>query len=122
MIPFEKMTVYTDYITNEIKQHLETVIRPWNPVDQFYGGILKTVGKVCYGESNYVTGPLTKTIYIEDNTGTHYKVSVEDLKQVKGHGWITHSEADELDVHYDKDLQVYVKTTSDSNGQVCFDF
>ena len=106
-------TVYTDYITNEIKQHLEAYREPL---------CLKTVGKVCYGESNYVSGPLTKTIYVEDNTGTHYKVSVEDLKQVKGHGWITHSEADELDVHYDKDLKVYVKTTSDSNGQVSFNF
>ena len=120
------MTVYTDYISYEIQQHLTRCTE--SPVTQHpflptpREPIVETVGKVCYSGSNYVSGPLTKTIYVEDRNGTHYKVSVEDLKQVKGHGWITHSEADELDVHYDKDLQVYVKTTHDSNGQVRFNF
>ena len=73
--------------------------------------IIKKVGKVNYGESNYATGPMTKTIYVEDTFGSHYKISIEDLKHVKGHGWITHAEADKLDIHYDKDLGYYVVNT-----------
>ena len=73
--------------------------------------IIEKVGKVNYGESNYATGPMTKTIYVEDAFGSHYKVSIEDLKHVKGHGWITHKEANELDVHYDRKLGTYIVST-----------
>ena len=136
------MTIYTDYISLEIQQHLTKCAESPELKHHFYPTpvepIVETVGKVCYGRSNYVSGPLIKTVYVEDTFGTHYKVSVENLMPVKGHGWITHSEADELDVHYDKDLKVYVKTTPeykawltetraslghvDSNGQVSFNF
>ena len=73
---------------------------------------MEKVGKVNYGESNYGSGPLTKTIYVEDAFGTRYKISVEDLKEVKGHGHIRKTEADKLGwfgdgVHWDKDEGIY---------------
>ena len=113
------MAVYTDYIVQEIKQNLkECADTP--KLDHHYfmtplEPIVGEVGKVNYGESNYASGPLTKTIYLSDAFGTRYKVSVEDLKHVKGHGWITYEEADELDVHYDKELGYYVVNTSEYN-------
>ena len=69
-----------------------------------------------YSESNYACGPLTKTIYCEDEFGNRYKISVEDLKQVKGHGWITKAEADKLDTHYDRDLKMDVVSTPEYNA------
>ena len=107
--------VYTDYITMEIKQNLKECSKT-PKLDHHYFAtptepLIKDVGKVNYGESNYATGPLTKTIYLSDACGTRYKVSVEDLKHVKGHGWITHAEANKLDIHYDKDLGYYVVNT-----------
>ena len=109
------MAVYTDYIAHEIKQNLkECSEKP--KLDHGYFQtplvpIVNKVGKVNYGESNYAVGPMTKTIYVEDGFGTHYKVSVEDLKHVKGHGWITHTEANELGVHWDRDEEIYVVDT-----------
>ena len=114
------MTVYTDYISLDIQQHLTKCADAPELEHHFYPTpvepIVETVGKICYGESNYVAGPLTKNIYVEDRNGTRYKVSVENLMPVKGHGWITYSEADELDVHYDKDLKVYIKNTPEYNA------
>ena len=111
---------YTDYITQEIKQNLkECADKPklnhhyyMTPLEPLVGD----VGKMNYGESNYASGPLTKTIYLSDAFGTRYKVSVEDLKHVKGHGWITYEEADELDVHYDRDLGYYIVSTPEYNA------
>ena len=119
------MTVYTDYISYEIQQHLtkcaefptlESVFLGQHPCAVPTEPIVESVGKVCFGQSNYVSGSLIKTIYLEDINGTRYKVSVENLMPVKGHGWVTHAEADELDVHYDKDLEVYVKNTPEYNA------
>ena len=106
---------YCDYIGIEIKQGLEKCIeRPQFESNYWIKPavpIIEKVGKVNYGESNYGSGPMTKTIYVEDAFGSHYKISIEDLKQVKGHGWITHAEADELDVHYDRNLGTNVVST-----------
>ena len=106
--------VFTDYIAHEIKQNLDVCAKD-PQLDHSYfttplEPIINKVGKVNYGESNYASGPLTKTIYLEAY-GTRYKVSVEDLKHVKGHGWITHDEANELEVHWDRDEKIYVVDT-----------
>jgi len=106
---------YCDYIGIEIKQGLEKCIE----APQFESNvwlkpavpIIKKVGKVNYGESNYATGPMTKTIYVEDTFGSHYKVSIEDLTHVKGHGWITREEAFDLGTHYDKDEGTHIVDT-----------
>ena len=106
---------YTDYIGIEVKQALEKCIEKPQFESNYWikpaVPIIEKVGKVNYGESNYATGPMTKTIYVEDAYGSHYKVSIEDLKHVKGHGWITHKEANELDVHYDRKLGTYIVST-----------
>ena len=110
------MAVYTDYIAQEIKQNLNECsenaklnhgyfARPLEP-------LVGEVGKVNYGESNYAVGPLTKTIYLSDAFGKRYKISVEDLKHVKGHGHITYAEADKLGwfgdgVHWDREEGIY---------------
>ncbi len=111
---------YNDYIAHEIKQNLTKCIDKAQLNHGYFTTplvpLVGKVGKVNYGESNYASGPLTKTIYVEDAFGSHYKISVEDLKHVKGHGWITHEEADELDVHYDKDLGYYVVSTPEYNA------
>ena len=113
------MAVYTDYIAHEIKQNLNECAKSAKLTTTHFARplepIVEKIGKVNYGESNYAIGPLTKTIYLSDAFGTRYKVSVEDLKHVKGHGWITHEEADELDVHYDRDLGYYVVSTPEYN-------
>ena len=106
---------YCDYIGIEVKQALEKCIEEPQFESNYWikpaVPIIEKVGKVNYGESNYATGPMTKTIYVEDAFGSHYKVSIEDLKHVKGHGWITHEEANELDVHYDKELGTNIVST-----------
>ena len=111
---------YCDYIGIEVKQGLEKCIEAPQFESNYWTKpavpIIEKVGKVNYGESNYATGPMTKTIFVEDTFGSHYKISIEDLKHVKGHGWITHAEADELDVHYDKDLGYYVVSTPEYNA------
>ena len=49
-------------------------------------------------------------VIISDTAGNRYKVSVEDLKKVRGQGWITHAEADKLDLAYDREEGIhYVK-------------
>ena len=106
---------YTDYIGIEIKQGLEKCIEKPQFEHHYFKtpeyNIIEKVGKVNYGESNYATGPMTKTIFVEDAFGSHYKVSIEDLKHIKGHGWITHKEADKIDHHYDRDLGTYIVDT-----------
>ena len=116
------MAVYTDYIGLEIKSALDKVADEGPQFEHHYWKkptlpIIKkgSVGSVNYGESNYGSGPLTKTIYCEDEFGNRYKVSVENLKQVKGHGWITYAEADKLDTHYDRDLKMHVVSTPEYN-------
>ena len=107
---------YVDYIAHEIKQNLVKCAEKPQLEHGFYRTpavpVIGKVGKVNYGESNYATGPMTKTIYVEDAYGTHYKVSVEDLKHVKGHGWITYKAANKLGwfgagVHWDREEGIY---------------
>ena len=106
---------YTDYIGIEVKQALEKCIEEPQFESNYWikpaTNIIEKVGKVNYGESNYATGPMTKTIFVEDAFGSHYKVSIEDLKHIKGHGWITHKEANKIDHHYDRDLGTYIVDT-----------
>jgi hypothetical protein len=106
---------YTDYIGIEVKQALEKCIEKPQFEHHYFKtpeyNIIEKVGKVNYGESNYATGPMTKTIFVEDAFGSHYKVSIEDLKHIKGHGWITHKEANKIDHHYDRDLGTYIVDT-----------
>ena len=110
------MAIYTDYIAHEIKQNLKECSEKPKLDHGYYTTpavpIVEKVGKVNYGESNYGSGPLTKTIYVEDAYGTRYKISVENLKEVKGHGHITHAEADKLGwfgdgVHWDRKEGIY---------------
>jgi|TARA_B100000953_G_scaffold286379_1_gene267753 hypothetical protein len=105
---------YTDYIAQEVKQNLVKCSENAQLDHHFYTTplepIIGDVGKVNYGESNYAVGPLTKTIFVSDVFGNRYKVSIEDLKKVKGKGFITHAEADKLDLGYDREEGIhYVK-------------
>ena len=106
---------YCDYIGMEIRDGLRRCIeKPRFKEGYFKHPIEPLISKVTRtssAESNYATGPLTKTIFVEDAFGARYKVSVEDLKEVKGHGWITHAEADKLEVHWDRDEHIYVVDT-----------
>jgi len=98
---------YNDYIIREIAQLLKGLIKQPMLDHHFFQTplepLIKEVSHVSYKESNYAVGPLTKVIYCEDTFGNRYKVSVEDLKNVKGKGWITHAEADKLNLEYIKD-------------------
>ena len=140
------MAVYTDYIAREIKHALEVCSVEPQASSVLFGTPLESlikkdsVGWVSSSETNYVTGPLTKTIYLADEYGTRYKVTVENLKHVKGHGHITHKEADNLGwfghgVHWDRKEGIYKEddtkyvsrlTTERAkwvgNRQVSFDF
>ena len=116
------MAVYADYIAREIKHALDVCSVEPQASSVLFGTpptpLIKkdSVTWVSSSESNYAIGPMTKTIYLADEFGTRYKVSVEDLKHVKGHGWITHAEADELDVHYDKELGTNIVSTPEYNA------
>tara|TARA_Y100000590_G_C15594018_1_gene967257 strand:+ start:413 stop:739 length:327 start_codon:yes stop_codon:yes gene_type:complete len=105
------MAVYTDYISYEIAQNLKECEKEPKLNHHFFRTplepLIKNVGKVNYGESNYACGPLTKTIYLEDTLGQRYKVSVEDLKHVKGHGWITHEEYNKLNTQWNREEKIY---------------
>ena len=77
-----------------------------------------SVSGVSFKESNYATGPLTKTLYFEGSNGVRYKISIENLKEVKGHGHITYAEADKLGwfgegVHWDKDEGIYKESDAE---------
>ena len=140
------MAVYADYIAREIKHALDVCSVEPQASSVLFGTPLEPLIKkdsvtwVSSSESNYATGPLTKTIYLADEYGTRYKVSVEDLKHVKGHGWITHEKADKLGwlghgVHWDKEEGIYKEDDADyvswlaterakwsSNKQISFNF
>ena len=131
--------VFTYNIAKDIKEALEK-----NSKESM--SLIKedSVSGVSFKESNYATGPLTKTLYFEGSNGVRYKISIEDLKEVKGHGHITHAEADKLGwfgegVHWDKDEGIYKESDAeyvswvaeerakmvrndDVSGQLSFDF
>jgi len=107
---------YCDYIGMEIRDGLRQCIEKPRFKEGYYKHpaypIISKVTRVCSAETNYAVGPLKKSIYVEDAFGNRYKVSVEDLKKVKGHGWITNAEADKLGfkqdgVHWDREERVY---------------
>ena len=102
---------YTDYIVREVEQLFNRLVKAPELDHHFYqtplDPIIKDVSSVSYKESNYAVGPLTKTIFVSDTSGNRYKVSIEDLKNVKGKGWITHAEANKLDLIYDRDEKRY---------------
>ena len=100
-------TVFTHSLARDIREALQK-----NSKDPF--SVIKedSISRVSFKESNYATGPLTKILYLEAINGVRYKISIEDLKEVKGHGHITHAEADKLGwfgdgVHWDKDEGIY---------------
>ena len=112
------MAVYADYIAREIKHALEVCSEEPQASSVLFGTPVSPLIKkdsvtwVSSSESNYATGPMTKTIYLADEFGTRYKVSVEDLKHVKGHGHITYKEANKLGwfghgVHWDREEGIY---------------
>ena len=107
--------VFCDYIAREIEDALSQVTTESSLVDT---PILKEISPVSASESNYATGPLTKTVYVEDVFGTKYKVSIEDLKHVQNVGWVTYDKAEKLDVHYDRDLKCYVVSTPEYKEQI----
>ena len=107
---------YCDYIGMEIRDGLRRCIEKPRFKEGYYTHpmtpLISKVTRVSSAETNAAVGPMTKTIYVEDTFGARYKVSVEDLKEVKGHGWITKAEADKLGwfeagVHWDRDEQIY---------------
>ena len=112
--------IYTDYIAREVAQNLKKCSEKALLDHHFFQTplepIIGEVGKINYGESNYASGPLTKTIFVSDTFGNRYKISVEDLRQVKGHGFITYEEADKLDTHYDRDIRMHVVSTPEYNA------
>ena len=140
------MAVYTDYIAREIKHALEVCSVEPQASSVLFGTPLESlikkdsVGWVSSSETNYVTGPLTKTIYLADEYGTRYKVTVQNLKHVKGHVHITHKEADKLGwfghgVHWDRKENIYKEDDTEyvsrltterakwvGNRQASFDF
>ena len=131
--------IFTYDITKDIKKALEK-----NSKELM--SLIKegSVSGVSFKESNYATGPLTKILYLEAINGVRYKISIEDLKEVKGHGHITYAEADKLGwfgegVHWDKDEGIYKESDAeyvswvaeerakmvrndDVSGQLSFDF
>ena len=107
------MSVFTYNIAKDIKEALEKNSKePMSLIKE------DSVSGVSFKESNYATGPLTKTLYFEGSNGVRYKISIEDLKEVKGHGHITHAEADKLGwfgegVHWDKDEGIYKESDAE---------
>ena len=100
-------TVFTHSLARDIREALQK-----NSKDPF--SVIKedSISRVSFKESNYANGPLTKTLYLEAINGVRYKISIEDLKEVKGHGHITYAEANKLGwfgdgVHWDKDEGIY---------------
>ena len=107
------MAVFTYNIAKDIKEALEKNSKePMSLIKE------DSVSGVSFKESNYATGPLTKTLYFEGSNGVRYKISIEDLKEVKGHGHITYAEADKLGwfgegVHWDKDEGIYKESDAE---------
>ena len=99
--------VFTHSLARDIKSALEKNSKELCSVIKD-----NSVSRVSFKESNYASGPLTKTLYLEAINGVRYKISIEDLKEVKGHGHITYAEANKLGwfgdgVHWDKDEGIY---------------
>ena len=105
--------IFTHSIARDIKEALEKNSKePMSLIKE------DSVSGVSFKESNYATGPLTKTLYFEGSNGVRYKISIEDLKEVKGHGHITHAEADKLGwfgegVHWDNDERIYKESDAE---------
>ena len=106
-------TVFTHSLARDIREALQK-----NSKDPF--SVIKedSISRVSFKESNYANGPLTKTLYLEAINGVRYKISIEDLKEVKGHGHITHAEANKLGwfgegVHWDKDEGIYKESDAE---------
>ena len=99
--------IFTHSIARDIKEALEKNSKePMSLIKE------DSVSGVSFKESNYATGPLTKTLYFEGSNGVRYKISIEDLKEVKGHGHITYAEANKLGwfgdgVHWDRKEGIY---------------
>ena len=107
------MAVFTYNIAKDIKESLEKNSKePMSLIKE------DSVSGVSFKESNYATGPLTKTLYFEGSNGVRYKISIEDLKEVKGHGHITHAEANKLGwmgegVHWDRGEGIYKESDAE---------
>ena len=77
---------YCDYIGIEVKQGLEKCIEAPQFESNYWTKpavpIIEKVGKVNYGESNYATGPMTKTIFVEEAlhrlVEVYYRIGLED--------------------------------------------
>ena len=108
---------YTQYIGMEIEHGLKQCIAKPQFEEGFYKHpalpLISKVTRTSSAEANYASGPIKKTMYVEDAFGNRYKVSVEDLKEVKGHGWVTYAEAEKLDTHYDRDIGKHVVSTTE---------
>ena len=100
-------TVFTHSLARDIRESLqENSKKPMSVIKE------DSISRVSFKESNYANGPLTKTLYLEAINGVRYKISIEDLKEVKGHGHITHAEANKLGwfgdgVHWDRKEGIY---------------
>ena len=99
--------VFTHSLARDIKKALEKNSKELSSIIKDH-----SVSRVSFKESNYASGPLTKTLYLEGINGVRYKISIEDLKEVKGHGHITHAEANKLGwfgdgVHWDRKEGIY---------------
>ena len=131
--------VFTHSLARDIKEALEKNSKELMSIIKDH-----SVSRVSFKESNYANGPLTKTLYLEAINGVRYKISIEDLKEVKGHGHITHAEANKLGwfgdgVHWDRKEGIYKENDAeyiswlaeekakmvrndDVSGQLSFDF
>jgi len=104
---------YNDYIIMEIAQNLKECAVEAKLNHHYFRTplepIIKEVSRTSASESNYAVGPLTKTVFVSDAFGNRYKVSVEDLKNVKGKGWITHEEFNKLPVSpvWNREEEIY---------------
>ena len=106
-------TVFTHSLARDIKEALEKNSKGLMSIIKDH-----SVSRVSFKESNYATGPLTKTLYLESINGVRYKISIEDLKEVKGHGHITHAEANKLGwmgegVHWDRGEGIYKESDAE---------
>ena len=99
--------IFTHSIARDIREALQKNSKePMSVIKE------DSISGVSFTESNYATGPLTKTLYFEATNGVRYKISIEDLKEVKGHGHIPYAEADKLGwfgdgVHWDRKEGIY---------------
>ena len=105
--------VFTHSLARDIKEALEKNSKELNSIIKDH-----SVSGVSFKESNYATGPLTKILYLEAINGVRYKISIEDLKEVKGHGHITHAEANKLGwmgegVHWDRGEGIYKESDAE---------